>query len=474
MKKKILLITLTLSLILTGCNSKEKEHTQVLKTDGILSYTIDGESTNEQPTKESGYIVNKIVCDSDIDLMWDNDNWEVEFTNITSGKCTIDFTKDTSTQGYRITVTSNNPSSLDSLSKATVENGTVKIYSKSTLKSVTGCNGIVEDNNVIVSNITENQTCNIIVELKTLADTLKQAYTPQAGRTDFTTIDNGTPALYTGTDDQGTTYYFSGDGSQMNNWVSFAGKLWRIIRINGNGSVRMLYAGNGNDAADIGSSVVFNSSYDHPGYVGWKYSLGNSLDAIRGNAYKSNAYTTVENWYNALSSTDKNYIDENAIYCNDRNIGSGSFSTSSKFYYAAYTRFVANKQAPKFTCNASDQFKDGFGLMTVDEVTAAGGLYNTNSPKAYYYLAKDNNSSIVGGKWWWTMTPSMFLVNDDGSCNGRIIRVFGTASPGNMGDTLPNNTANGVVRPVVSLKPEVIVTNGNGSANNPYIVSLPN
>ena len=77
MKKKILLITLTLSLIFTGCNSKEKEHTQVLKTDGMLSYTIDGESTSNQPSKESDYIVNKILCDGDIDLMWDNDNWEV-------------------------------------------------------------------------------------------------------------------------------------------------------------------------------------------------------------------------------------------------------------------------------------------------------------------------------------------------------------------------------------------------------------
>jgi len=80
---------------------------------------------------------------------------------------------------------------------------------------------------------------------ETLADAILSSYPPLPGRTDFTTIDNGTPALYTDIDDQGTTYYFSGDGRSMNNWVEYAGKMWRIIRINGNGSVRLLYAGDG-------------------------------------------------------------------------------------------------------------------------------------------------------------------------------------------------------------------------------------
>ena len=113
-------------------------------------------------------------------------------------------------------VTSNDTSSLDSLSKATTENGTVVIYSKSTIKSVTGCNGTIEANKVVVKNVTENQTCNILIE-QTLADAIKSAYQPQPGRTNFSVIDNGTPGLYTGTDDQGTTYYFSGDGTNMNN-----------------------------------------------------------------------------------------------------------------------------------------------------------------------------------------------------------------------------------------------------------------
>ena len=475
MKRFIIIVVISL-IIISGCESKKEE--SILENNGMLSYTIDGESTNVQPSKESGYIVNKIICDGDIDLMWDNDNWEVEFTNITSGKCNVDFTKDSNASGYRVTVTSNNPSSLDSLSKATVENGTIKIYSKSEIKSVTGCNGVIEGNKVIISNITENQICNIIVEDKTLAGILKQAYPPKTERADFTKIDNGTPALYTDEDDQGTTYYFSGDGSQMNNWVSYAGKMWRIIRINGNGSVRLLYAGNGTSANDIGTSA-FNSSYYHPGYVGWKYSTGSSLNAIRGNGTNSTIYTAVNNWYNGLSSTYKAYLDNDAIYCNDRELTSGNtFSTSSIFNYAAYGR-LTTKGTPIFKCiNSSDKFTGSnsmpVGLMTADEVVAAGGLWHTNSPKAYYYLAKDGTNSITGSSWWWTMTPAYWLGNSNVTVH--VFYIYGSKYPGSLMEysTSITNIANNtnVIRPVVSLKAEVIVTGGDGSADDPYTVSL--
>ncbi len=371
MKKRILIILVVVLfnlIILSGCNKEEmKKENQITENNGMLSYTIDGEKTDIKPSKEEGYIVNKIVCDNGTNMMWDNDNWEVELTKVESkDRCMVDFTKDVNAQGCRVTVTSNMPSALDSLSKATTQNGTIKIYSSSKIESVTGCNGVIDSNKVIISNVNFNQTCNITIEDKTLAGVIKSAYPPKPGRTDFNNIDNGTPSLYTGKDDQGTTYYFSGDGSSMNNWVSFAGKKWRIIRINGNGSVRLLYAGDGTSATDIGSSA-YSINCNHPQYVGWKYTVGDSLATNRENATKSTIYSKVEMWYNELSTTDKNYIDTGAIYCNDRNLASGSsYSTSAIFYYAAYGRLSTNK-TPTFTCsNTSDRFTT-FGLMTADE-----------------------------------------------------------------------------------------------------------
>jgi len=301
--------------------------------------------------------------------------------------------------------------------------------------------------------------------LPTLASQLKEAYSPKPGRTDFSVIDNGTPNLYTDEDDQGTTYYFSGDGTNMNNWVSFAGKLWRIIRINGNGSVRLLYAGSGGTDGYIGIEKAYNTN-NHPGYVGWKYSLGNSLDEIRGNSSNSIPYTTVENWYNDLSSTDKAYIDTETIYCNDRDLASGSsFSTSSTFYYAGYMRLNKNK-TPTFKCtNTSDRF-DTFGLMTADEVSYAGGLYKIGSPKAYYYLNASGGSS-TGSKFWWTMTPYHW-----GGSIASMFYVCGSSGsyPGRLDYNRLDNL--GVVRPVISLKKETIVTGGDGSANSPYEILL--
>ena len=464
MKNKLLIITLIGLLILTGCESKKQEESKhVVETNGMLSYTIDGEVAKEKPTKEDGYFVNKIVCDNGTDMMWDNDNWEVELTEVKSkDRCMIDFTKDNNAPGYRITVTSNNTSSLDSLSKATTENGTVIIYSKSTIKSVTGCNGTIEDNKVIVKNVTENQTCNIVIE-QTLADTIKIAYPSSGARSSFSSVYT-TTALHTATDYNasgsfsGTSYYFTGN---PNNWVSFAGKKWRIIRINGNGSVRLLYAGSGGEDGYIdGTTYKYNTSYNHPSYVGWKYTVGGSSSADRGNANKSNAYSTVETWYNGLSTTDKNYIDGNAIYCNDRNIGSGSYSTSSSFYYAAYTRLITNK-TPTYECsNTSDRFYN-FGLMTADEVSYAGGVYAKPNTSAYYSLNASGGSS-TGSASWWTMSPHYYSAN--------ISNTFLVAAHGALSFT--NVHLSDVVRPVVSLKSSVLVTGGSGTGSNPYTLTM--
>ncbi len=469
--KKIIILGLILVnlIILSGCKNENKENNKIVENkNSLLSYTIDGEKVDKKPTKEEGYIVNKIICDNGSDIMWDNDNWEVELTKVESkDRCKIDFTKDINTPGYRITITSNMSSALDSLSKATTENGTVKIYSNNTITNISGCNGEIKGNKVIINNITQNQTCNIQIE-QTLANAIKTAYPPKLGRSNFSSIDNGTPGLYTGEDDQGTTYYFSGDGTNMNNWVSFTGKKWRIIRINGNGSVRLLYAGNGTSATDIGSST-YNSTNSHPAYVGWKYTVGGSLSADRGNANKSNAYSTVETWYNGLSSTNKNFIDTDAIYCSDRNLKSGStYSTSSTFYYAAYGR-LNTKKTPTFNCsNTSDRFTT-FGLMTADEVAFAGGKYVTDSPKAYYYLAQDGTSSITGSSPWWTMTPEKFDKN-----NTKIITNVFTVSGVSPGFLYSEHTAleRAYIRPVVSLKSNVTVNGGSGSASSPYEITL--
>ena len=95
------------------------------------------------------------------------------------------------------------------------------------------------------------------------------------GTPDFSKIapnDTETDGLYMAEDDEGESYYYR--GAVKNNYVSFAGFTWRIIRRNGDGSVRMIYSGKSTtdtgEAVTIGNSQ-FNSKYWNPTYEGYKY-----------------------------------------------------------------------------------------------------------------------------------------------------------------------------------------------------------
>ena len=113
------------------------------------------------------------------------------------------------------------------------------------------------------------------------------------GTPDFSKIapnDTEKDGLYMAEDDEGESYYYR--GAVRNNYVSFAGFLWRIIRRNGDGSVRMIYSGKSvsdtGDATTIGNSS-FNSKYWDPTYVGYKYNEDFSLHESNG--------TTNYNWF---------------------------------------------------------------------------------------------------------------------------------------------------------------------------------
>ena len=111
------------------------------------------------------------------------------------------------------------------------------------------------------------------------------------GTPDFSKIapnDSETDGLYMAEDDEGESYYYR--GAVKNNYVSFAGFIWRIIRRNGDGSVRMIYSGKSTsdtgDVVTIGNSA-FNDKYWDPTYVGYKYNEDFSLHESNGTTYYS-------------------------------------------------------------------------------------------------------------------------------------------------------------------------------------------
>ncbi len=250
---------------------------------------------------------------------------------------------------------------------------------------------------------------------------------------------------------------------------------WRIIRTNADGSIKLLYAGTSPDTekAYIGMSA-FNTTYNDPMYVGYKYGTTGSLENNRLNTNNSTIKTYVDNWYKNNLTAYTKYLSNDAVYCNDRELASGSVYTTERkaFDYASEER-IPNKQ-PTYNCtNMSDAFSVNntsakldypVGLMTIDELSYAGGERGTtlDAPYAWYYT-NSNGESITG------IAP--FLALSPNSWGGRYSRVWdvvGSESPSYLDYTLV--TRGFAVRPSVSLLSCNLISRGDGSPENPYIV----
>ena len=267
-------------------------------------------------------------------------------------------------------------------------------------------------------------------------------------------------------DNDGEVYYFA--GNPTDNWVQFGGFYWRIIRINGNGSIRMIYQGINTNSTGTGTQIgtgSFNSMAADNMYVGFKYTSGN----VHGTGNNSTILDALNTWYqnNLLSYADK--MDENAGFCGDRTPSTSSNSINNSggtgttvTYYAGYIRLITNKQ-PSFECsNSSDLFTTSgssqgnkaltylIGLISADEVTFAGGLWGTTNNSYYLYTEQ----------YYWTMTPYWY--------NNNLAQLFGVYSGGYL--AAPHVISAWGVRPVINLKADVQLT-GSGTSTDPYRIA---
>ena len=267
----------------------------------------------------------------------------------------------------------------------------------------------------------------------------------------------------------------SGVEKPLNNWVKFGKNssnqdlYWRIIRTNSDGSIRLLYHGISTTATDayIGESQ-FNKIFNDSMYVGYMYGTSGSQESNRTNANNSTIKTVIDNWYASNMTSYTKYLSTTAVYCNDREVGSGTYSaTGSIFYYAPYAR-VYTSYAPTYDCtNNNDKFtvdaSTGNGkltypiaLMTADEIAYAGGATSKKAPMWYY--TNSSFESSTGLTEWWSLSPFNWNVSGASSW-----RVFGKGSLSGFGVNYSRS-----VRPVVSLKSCIKYSTGNGTSETPY------
>ena len=309
-------------------------------------------------------------------------------------------------------------------------------------------------------------------------------------RTDFSTpfTTNTANTLYKATENGSDVYYFAGQDTEstpINNWVKFGKNssnqdlYWRIIRTNSDGGVRLLYHGTSTTATDahIGLSA-FNTNNDSPKYVGYMYGdTDATLEEARTNTNNSTIKTAIDNWYASNMTSYTKYLSTTAVYCNDREIESGTYSaTGSTFYYAVSTRLYTNK-TPTYDCtNDNDKFtvdaSTGNGkltypiaLMTADEIAYAGGVFEQNAPMWYY--TNSSLESSTGTTYWWSLSPFKW---DDRHANSNSWLVHGSGGTGYSDSDYVGRSVG--VRPVVSLKSCIKYSTGNGTSETPYEIVL--
>ena len=353
-------------------------------------------------------------------------------------------------------------------------------------ESVSGCNGTYDTstNQLTVSNVTSSTTCQVNFVPKCEEGTLCYQIlvdNPNVSeRTSFyniiTASNNGDTIYKASGQDGKDTYYFA--GNVTNNYVYFANKYWRIVRINEDNSVRLIYAGTSatDTAAFISTNQPYNTNSGNISSVGYMYTTNEQF----GTNTNSTIKTTLDNWYVSNLNSYSGYISKTAIYCNDRTLASGYtwINNGSLFEYATYERLVTYK-TPTFACsNVNDRFTAStttgngkltypIGLITADEVVYAGARYAVNN--ADYYIAQN---ASTGASYWWTMSPMYWNGSD-------AYQFFVGGAPSESGLSSIGHLGYGAVsysigaRPVISLKSCVLASGGSGTASDPYIVELP-
>ena len=296
------------------------------------------------------------------------------------------------------------------------------------------------------------------------------------GTVNVTSAESENSLLCSAKDNYGTSYYYR--GNVQNNYVKFAGFYWRIVRIDGDGSIRMIYDGtsaheNGeaNEDRIIGTSA-FNEQNDDNAYVGYMYGTPDSLtyEETHANINDSTIKKYIDTWYenNIKGNVYETYLADN-LFCNDRslaenNTGNG-YKDSFTYYrwdngpweadYGVYNNkmslLCSNENdilIVKNTSKNNSSLKYPISLINYDEVVLAGD-YGGN---AIFYL----NS----GYDYWSISPVAY-----NGTNAREHIVFKERWFQNV----DNVSQQRGVKPVINLKANSLKL-GDGTMDNPYTV----
>ena len=245
-------------------------------------------------------------------------------------------------------------------------------------------------------------------------------------------VANDNEGLIKTTDDLGEAYYFRGNVD--NNNVSFAGFNWKIVRINGDSSIRLIL----NDAID--GLYAYNNNVEETDNYASKMNFNDST-----------AKSELDKWFTSNLKEYSKYIVDTTL-CEDTT----SFKEENNvMYLSPYNRAFVDS-IPTLTC-MGNKVINNIGLLNVDEVIFAGA--NKSDSNTNFYL---HNNSLANA--WWTMSGSKILERSN------VVDAISVNPNGSLNAEKKISTQL-ALRPVISIDNNSTVV-GSGTSDDPYTVKV--
>ena len=256
--------------------------------------------------------------------------------------------------------------------------------------------------------------------------------------------------LYMMQDDFGKSYYFRGNIN--NNNVMFAGYNWKIVRINGDRSIRLLYNGESSSNNDYIKKDYFSTDTLSP--TNTYYYNGND----------SYIKKNIDLWYISNLSKYSGLLSDSG-FCGDKSLNSGDgISNDKASNYVSRSRLMnsipslncSNKETNLYTISTSNygnkMLTYPIGLISLDELMLAG--LNINNLNRLTWAHSNSN--------YFTMTPSYYNQYECG-----YVMAYDASGIISVGGCTKYQEG---MRPVINLKSDVEISGGIGTVNDPYIV----
>lgn len=261
---------------------------------------------------------------------------------------------------------------------------------------------------------------------------------------DFTAIQT-TSGIFKNTVTGESTYFYRGNVN--NNYVSFAGMTWRIIKID-----------------KSGTKIILDSVLDTKSQWASSNTANNLTSAIQVLSYENSLIKPVlDNWYQENLSAYSDII-KIGKYCEDFTYQSLTSSGSgyTTYYFGSYVRNGPDSAGytPEFNCPSEYTHEYNIGLISGDEITFAGGLFRSDNTEFYLY-----NPNI--SDYWWSLSPSYY----DTTLRTMGILIMNGATghfhDWQNGSTIANSNA---LRPVITLDTDRL-SGGTGIVGDEYTFS---